>query len=140
MQGQNQRNSGVHACNPSLMSVTAEPTASETPAAGEAAHMTGVLHVGAPVGIGAWEAVAEGPRTRRLQRLTADVPKDLPPVRNGRAQDAHSTQHGGGDCTTLLPSSPPPPPEQSRRLGGPRHEREPTTPTTQQLRQKQSSS
>ena len=50
MQGQNQRNSGVRACNPSLVSVIAEPTASETPAAGEAAHMTGVLHVGAPVG------------------------------------------------------------------------------------------
>lgn len=83
MQGQNQRNSGVRACNPSLVSVIAEPTASETPAAGEAAHMTGVLHVGAPVGTGAWEAGAAGPRTLPP---AADVPKDLPPVGNGRAR------------------------------------------------------
>lgn len=99
---QNQSNSGVRACNPSLRSVTAEPTASNPSSQGSSTHDFGVLSVGAPVGTGDREAIAVGPGTLSLQQLTYS--KTCPPVCNGRAQDTYNTQHGGGDCTTLLPS------------------------------------
>ena len=104
---QNQRNSGVRACNPSLMYgwVHSFRNPSST---GSSTHDFGVLNMGAPVGTGNWEAVAVGPRTLSLQRLT--YPKTCPTVCNGTAQDTYNTQHGGGDCTTLLPSNYHPPP------------------------------
>lgn len=137
---QNQTNSGVRACNPSLRSVTAEPTASETPAAREAAHMTLVSWV--------WELLWAQATGKQQQWGLGLCPSSSwhtqrPAPQSAMAEPKILTTPNMVEVTAQ-PCSPPASPSSSQSRayvsGDPRHEGKPTIPMTQQLQQKQSSS